>query len=174
MSLISCPKEMKLDISKLGYAMLFGSRSMASRPAVEGFDPYVMIGSQIFDETDWDFSAPYNEKNHEALIEAGFVYWPPDDLSYKDDLTTGVYIKVYPHKFDMTNPITYTDAPVANVVLRNDFYLFRQVWDSMDPKFYHDYVWKRSPNYEFQELGLTKGKIRDIMNQLFRTARHMT
>jgi hypothetical protein len=174
MSLIYCPKEMKSDISKLGYAMLFGSRSMASRPAVEGFDPYVMIGSQIFDETDWDFSAPYNEANHDALIDAGFAYWPPEDLSYKDDLTTGVYIKVYPHKFDMKNPMIFSGTPTANVVLRNDFYVFRQVWESMDPKFYHDYVWKRSPNYAFDEMSLTKGKIRDIMNQLFRTARHMT
>jgi hypothetical protein len=161
------------DIAKLGYAMLFGSRSMASRRAVEGFDPQVMIGSQITDDTDWDFSASYNEANHDALIEAGFTYWPPEDLSYKDDLTTGVYIKTYPHKFDMNNPEIFSGTPTANVVLRNDFYLFRQVWDSMDPKFYHDYVWKRSPNYEFQELGSTKEKIRDIMNQLFRTARQM-
>jgi hypothetical protein len=174
MSLIYCPKEMKSDISKLGYAMLFGSRSMASRPAVEGFDPAVMIGSQITDETDWDFSAPYSEKNQDALAAAGFAYWPPGALSYKDDLTMGVYIKTYIQEFDTKNPGFYTAAPVVNVVLRNDFYVFRQVWESMDPQFYHDYIWKRSPNYVYQEMSLTKGKIRDIMNQLFRTARHMT
>jgi hypothetical protein len=167
------PKIVMDDIAKLDWAILFGSRSMASRPAVEGFDPSVMIGSQITDETDWDFSAPYSEKNHEALIEAGFVYWPPEDLSYKDDLTTGVYIKQYMHKFDMKNPVIYSSVPVANVVLRNDFFLFHQVWNSIDPKFYHDYIWKRSPKYDLQELSLTKETIRDIMNQLFKTARGM-
>jgi hypothetical protein len=145
---------------------------MASRPAVEGFDPAFMIGSQITDETDWDFSAPYSEKNHNTLIESGFMYWPPEDLSYKDSLTTGVYIKQYMHKFDKDNPkIFKTVPPVANVVLRNDFHLFCRVWNSIDPQFYYNHIWKRSPNYEFQELGLTKNKIRDIMNQLFRTAR---
>ena len=168
------PQTMADDISKLGCAMLFGSRSMTSRPAAEGFDPAVMIGSQVTDETDWDFSAPYNEANHEALIEAGFAYWPPEDLSYKDELTTGVYIKVYPHKFGMNNPEIFCGTPTANVVLRNDYPLFCQVWNSMDPKFYHDYIWKRSPNYDEQELSLTKEAIRDIMNQLFRTARQMT
>lgn len=173
MSLISCPNNIKSDISKLGYAMLFGSRSMASRRAVEGFDPAIMIGSQITDETDWDFSAPYSEENHAALIEAGFTYWPPDDLSYKDSLTTGVYIKIYMHEFDMDNPVIYSTPPVANVVLRNDFYIFRQVWNSVDPKFYYDHIWKRSPTYDHLNLGFTKESIRDIMNQLFRTARQM-
>jgi hypothetical protein len=167
------PADMLADLNKLDIYMHFGSRSMASRPAVEGFDPAIMIGSQITGETDWDFSARYTESNHAALIKAGFVYWPPEDLSYKDSLTTGVYIKTYMHKFDMKNPVIYSSVPVANVVLRNDYPLFCQVWNSIDPQFYHDYVWKRSPNYDSQELSLTKGKIRDIMNQLFKTAKHM-
>lgn len=167
------PKDMMNDMSKLGYAMLFGSRSMAKRAAVEGFDPQVMIGSRIDDSTDWDFSAPYNEANHEALIEAGFIYWPPEGLSYKDDLTTGVYIKTYPHKFDMNNPEIFSGTPTANVVLRNDFYIFRQVWDSIDPRFYHDYIWKRSPSYDNQKMSLTKSRIRDILNQMFKTAKGM-
>jgi hypothetical protein len=167
------PEMVMDDVAKLDSAILFGSRSIASRPAVEGFDPAIMIGSQITDETDWDFSAPYSEKNHNTLIESGFMYWPPEDLSYKDSLTTGVYIKKYIHKFDMKNPTIYSSAPVANVVLRNDHAIFCQAWNSVDPKFYHDFLWKRSPNYEFQELGLTKNKIRDIMNQLFKTTRHM-
>jgi hypothetical protein len=159
------------DIAKLDSAVLFGSRSMASRPAVEGFDPRVMIGSQITDDTDWDFSAPYSEKNHDALAAAGFAYWPPGILSYKDDLTTGVYIKQYTHKFDVNTPIR--TPPVVNVILRNDHAIFCQAWNSVDPKFYHDFLWKRSPNYMFQELSLTKETIRDIMNQLFKTTRHM-
>lgn len=167
------PEMVMNDIAKLDASMLFGSRSMASRPAVEGFDPAIMIGTQITDETDWDFSAPYTEKNHAALLEAGFVYWPPENLSYKDSLTTGVYIKTYIHKFDKDNPVIYSTAPVANVVLRNDYPLFCQVWESIDPEFYYKHIWKRSPTYDFQQLSLTKETIRNIMNQMFRTARQI-
>jgi hypothetical protein len=167
------PADMLADLNKLYTYMPFGSRSMASRPAHDGFDPAFMIGSQITDETDWDFSAPYSEKNHEVLIGAGYVYFPPEHLSYKDDLTTGVYFKSYPHKFDMKNFEIFSGIPTANVVLRNDFYLFRQVWNSMDPKFYYDHIWKRSPTYDHLNLSFTKTTIRDIMNQLFRTARGM-
>lgn len=167
------PELVMNDISKIDSAILFGSRSMTSRPAVEEFDPVTMIGSQITDETDWDFSAPYSEKNHEALIQAGFTHYPPECLSYKDDLTTGVYIKEYSPKFDMNNLVAYSHAPVANVVLRNDYYVFCQTWDSVDPCFYYKYLWKRSPNYDGEELGDVKNKIRDIMNQLFRTAKGM-
>lgn len=167
------PEVMMNDISKLDNAMLFGSRSMASRPAKEGFDPAVMIGAQIDGNTDWDFSAPYSEKNHDALAAAGFAYWPPGALSYKDELTRGVYIKTYPHKFDMFNPVIYDSVPTANVVLRSDYPLFVQTWDSIDPEFYYNHIWKRSPTYEFQERRLAKERIRDIMDQLFRTARRV-
>jgi hypothetical protein len=167
------PADMLADLNRLHIYLPFGSRSMATRPAQEGFDPAVMIGSQIDDSTDWDFTAPYSEKNHEALISSGYAYWPPEALSYKDDLTTGVYIKSYMHKFDMSNPIIYSGVPTANVVLRNDYYIFRQVWESIDPEFYYKHIWKRSPRYDFQEMRLTKEMIRDILNQMFRTARHM-
>jgi hypothetical protein len=167
------PADMLADLNKLHIYMSFGSRSMAARPAREGFDPAVMIGSQISDSTDWDFSAPYTQKNHEALISSGYAYCPAEQLGYRDELTEGVYIKTYPHKFDMSNPVIYSGVPTANVVLRNDYSLFCQVWNSIDPEFYYKHVWKRSPRYDFQEMSLTKETIRDIMNQLFRTARHM-
>lgn len=177
------PEVVMTDIAKLSSAMLFGSRSMASRPAKEGFDPAVMIGAQITDTTDWaqsvvyttdwDFSAPATQENHDILLNAGYIYYPPADLSYKDDLTEGVYIKTYHPPFDISNPIIYTDPPIANVILRNDHALFCQVWNSIDPEFYYKYIWKRSPNYDGQYLSLTKEKIRDIMNQLFKTAKEM-
>lgn len=161
------------DVKLLGVNMLFGSRSMASRPATENFVPSKMIGSRIDDSTDWDFSAPHNEKNHQVLISKGFSYWPKSDLSYRDDLTMGVYIKGYPHKFDMKNPQIYSGHPVANVVLRNDYHIFRQVWESIDPEFYYQHLWKRGPRYEFSEMAQTKTEIRNIMNQLFKTAGYM-
>ena len=167
------PTQMYKDLENLKTYMLFGSKSMAARPAVEGFDPAIMIGAQITDGTDYDFSAPYSEENHSILLDAGFTYWPPDRLGYKDDLTVGVYIKKYPHKFDIKNPKIFSGVPTANVILRSDYPLFRQVWNSIDPEFYYKYIWKRSPTYDFEEMSLTKTKICDIMNQLFRTAKFM-
>lgn len=169
------PKMIMDDIAKLDSAMLFGSRSMASRPVVKGFDPAIMIGSQITTSTDWDFSASYSKENHDSLIKAGFTFFEASMLSYKDDLTTGVYIKEYKPKFNMRNLVAYCsdDVPVVNVVLRNDYALFSQVWNSIQPEFYYKHIWKRSPTYANQELGFTKETICDIMNQLFRTARHM-
>jgi hypothetical protein len=168
------PAHMLHDLDFTKTYMLFGSRSMAARPAFEGFDPSFVIGAQITDETDYDFSAPYSEQNHNILINSGFAYWPPEQLGYKDDLTTGVYVKCYPHKFDMKNPEIFSGIPTVNVVLRTDYHLFRQTWNSIDPEFYYKYIWKRSPTYDFEEMSLTKTKIRDIMNQLFRTAKYIT
>jgi hypothetical protein len=167
------PMEMYYDLEPLKTYMMFGSRSMASRPSKERFDPAIMIGSQIDDSTDWDFSAPYTQENHNILVNAGYIHWPAEQLGYRDELTEGVYIKTYPHKFDMSNPVIYNGVPTANVVLRNDYALFRQAWNSIDPEFYYKYLWKRSPTYDHQELALTKETIRDIMNQLFQTARFM-
>jgi hypothetical protein len=167
------PDRVMDDIAKLSSAVLFGSRSMASRPAKEGFDPAVMIGAQINDSTDWDFSAPYTQENHDILINAGYIHWPAEQLGYRDELTEGVYIKTYPHKFDLSNPVVYSGVPTANVVLRNDYPLFCQTWNSIDLEFYYKHLWKRSPNYDGQDLSFTKETIRDIMDQLFRTARYM-
>lgn len=168
------PTQMLHDVDQLQTYMLFGSRSMAGRPAVEDFDPALAIGSQITDETDYDFSAPYSEQNHDILISSGFAHWAPEQLGYKDELTTGVYIKCYPHKFDMKNPDIFSGIPTVNVVLRNDYHLFQQIWNSIDPKFYYTYLWKRSSTYDLEDMSLTKTTICDIMNQLFMTARYMT
>lgn len=167
------PMEIYYDLEPLNHYMMFGSRSMASRPAKEDFDPAVMIGAQINDSTDWDFSAPYTQENHDILVDAGYTHWPAEQLGYRDVLTEGVYIKTYPHKFDLSNPAIYSGVPTANVVLRNDYPLFRQVWYSIDAEFYYKHLWKRSPTYDFQDLPLTKETIRTIMDQLFVTARHM-
>lgn len=168
------PESVMNDIAKLSSAVLFGSRSMASRPAKESFDPSVMIGDQIVGTTDWDFTAPFTQENHDVLVKAGYMYWPGDQLGYKDELTEAVYIKTYPHKFDPSNPLTYDGVPTVNVVLRNDYPLFCQTWDSINPEFYYKHLWKRSPTYDLQDLSLTKGTIRDIMDQLFKTARRLS
>ena len=167
------PEVVMNDVAKLSSASLFGSRSMASRPAKENFDPAVMIGAQINGNTDWDFSAPYTQENHDILLNSGYIHWPAEQLGYRDELTEGVYIKTYPHEFDSSNPVIYDGVPIANVVLRNDHALFCQVWNSIDPEFYYDHIWKRSPTYDHLNMSFTKETIRNIMDQLFRTARHM-
>jgi hypothetical protein len=168
------PDVMKADIKNLGYARLFGSRSMAERPAVEEFDPTVMIGSQINDSTDWDFSQQYNDYTHSYLLSAGFTHYSKKDIGpYEDDLTVGVYIKEYKPKFDMRNPLVYCldDVPKINVVLHSDELFFRRVWDRISPEFYYRYLWKRSPQYDhIDSIGERKLRIREIMNQLYEVA----
>jgi hypothetical protein len=168
------PEIMKTDIKNLGYARLFGSRSMAARPSVEGFDPSVMIGSQINDSTDWDFSQQYNDYTHSYLLSAGFTHYAKDQIGpYADDLTVGVYIKEYTPKFNMGNLLAYRlgDVPKINVVLHSDELFFRQVWDRISPEFYYRYLWKRSPQYDhIDSIGERKQHIREIMNQLFAVA----
>lgn len=168
------PEIMKTDIKNLGYARLFGSRSMSARPVVEGFDPRIMIGAQITDDTDWDFSQQYNDYTHSYLLSAGFTYYNPNDMKYYiDNLTVGVYIKEYTPKFDMRNPLAYRlgDNPKINVVLHSDELLFRRIWDRITPNFYYRYLWKRSPHYEYMDsVGERKRHIRDVMNQLYAVA----
>lgn len=176
------PTEIYDDIKHLSPYMLYGSRDMASRPAVSEFEhmttetfiPAEMIGSKILKETDYDFAVPDTPANREVLMNNEFDLFE-DQLYYRDDVTSAVYVKkYYPHLgFNKTSSRGPGDMHVVNVVLKNDYPLFRQVWYSIDPEFYHDFLWKRGPNYEHCKKTLTKAKIRNIMNQLFRTARHM-
>ena len=169
-SLYTAPEEILNDVYTLNSAVLFGSRSMASRSGQKGFDPEFMIGSQISEATDWDFSAPYSEANHDALEAAGFTYYPTEQLAYADCLTVGVYIKRYIPSWAIHR---VEDIRTANVVLRTDHRLFVQVWNSIDPQFYYKYIWKRGPTYRNITTGEAKDTICGIMNQLFTTARHM-
>jgi hypothetical protein len=163
------PDVMKTDIKNLGYARLFGSRSMAARPSVEGFDPAIMIGSQINDNTDWDFSQQYNDYTHSYLLSAGFTHYAKDQIGpYADELTVGVYIKEYNTSslFSLFNSVTK-----INVVLHSDELFFRRVWDRISPEFYYRYLWKRSPQYDhISSVGERKLCIREIMNQLYSVA----
>jgi len=169
------PEIMKHDIKELGYARLFGSRSMSSRPVVEGFDPAIMIGTQINESTDWDFSQQYSDYAHSYLVSSGFTHYSKNEIGpYADNLTVGVYIKEYKHKFDVRNPLAFclSDAPKINVVLHSDENLFRRVWDSITPEFYYKYLWKRSPRYERTDsVGERKLYIREVMNQLYAVAK---
>jgi len=165
--------EIKQDIKELKSAQLFGSRSMAARSATKGFDPSFMIGAQITEETDWDFSEQYSEYTHSYLLSAGFTHYDSADLApYGDNLTVGVYIKDYTPKSDWGLLNIFTDAPTVNIVLHSNEELFRQVWDAITPEFYYRHLWKRSPQLDhIGTMGERKLHISEMMNQLFAVAK---
>lgn len=157
------PDIIQKDIDTIG-AVLFGSRSMAARPAKENFDPTIMIGAHINASTDWDFSQQYSTQAHDYLVSVGFECYKDAQLSpYADSLTKAVYIKSY---------CSFPRLHIVNVVLHKDEALFRQVWDCIDPEFYYRYLWKRSPHYDYtSDLGEIKTRIKEIMNQLYAVAK---
>jgi hypothetical protein len=128
-----------------------------------------MIGSQITNSTDWDFSQQYNDYTHSYLLSAGFTHYSKNEIGpYADDLTVGVYIKEYSASslFSLFNAV-----PKINVVLHSDELFFRRVWDRISPEFYYRYLWKRSPQYDhIDSVGERKLRIREIMNQLYSVA----
>jgi hypothetical protein len=161
------------DLKNLGYPRLFGSREMSTREVICGFDPSLQIGTQIFATTDWDFSQQYSELLHNYLVAAGFTSYSKEELgAYADDLTVGVYVKEYHPHFNWQTLEVYSSDEVVtmNVVLHSDEALFRCVWESITPEFYYKYIWKRSPRYERLDAGEAKERIREVMNQLYRTA----
>lgn len=171
---MNIPDCVKSDLQNCGYPQLFGSRSMALRPAVERFDPAVMIGSQISSSTDWDFSQQYSDEIHRYLISSGYAEYGREFLgAYADDLTVGVYIKEFHPAFDWNHLVPYStdDVVKVNIVLHNNEKLFRRVWSRITPEFYYSHLWKRSPSYgSIDDLYEIKSTITGIMNQLYAVA----
>jgi len=143
--------------------VLFGSRSMASRPKTYSFDPQLMIGMRIDKTTDWDFSVPYSKKTSKALEALGYNKIEKEDLSYRDDLTEVIFTK----KLFSDDPHDVFNYEDINIVMRNDHETFVKTWNNITPEFYHNYIWKRSPRYYNMGQGDTKDLIRVIMNLLF-------
>jgi hypothetical protein len=144
------PEVFKSDAKELGDVYLFGSRSMAGR-STNLID--------ISPSTDWDFSAQHSEHAHYYLISAGYYYFTNN---YCDDLTTGVYVKSF------VDYSISTDIISINVVLHSDEQLFRHVWNLIEPDFYYNHLWKRSPSYKYRENTEVRINITEIMNQLYR------
>lgn len=171
---MNIPEKLKTDLKHCGYPQLFGSRSMAIRPAVDRFDPDTMIGSQISSSTDWDFSQQYSDEIHNYLTSVGYSAYTAEHLgAYADDLTISVYAKDYHPSFSLKDPLAYlgSDVVKVNIVLHKDETLFRRVWDRVTPEFYYNYLWKRSRSYEhIDDLYEIKSKITAIMNQLYAVA----
>lgn len=157
--------------SLVGDKMLFGSRSMASRWATDGFNPAVKIGCKIDDETDWDIAAEFNADNVVILRKAGFKSKDGDELYAKDDLTQTIFTRTI--LSDLSDDIM-EDTITIHIVLRKQNSFFMSVWDNIDPKYYYEHLWKRGPKYTNTRYRSHKDKIkkeiRDAMNQLYSSA----
>jgi hypothetical protein len=171
------PDEIQYDLNLLpSSAYLFGSRSMIGRKSKNlEFDPAVKIASMIDDTTDWDISMQFSDENHERLLKQGFTCHQKENLVYRDDLTVNIYSKEYVKKKDFPD-LSLVELDMStrcHVVLRSDFYLFRAVWESIDPEFYYNFLWKRSLVLNSKKKHLVKDDICKMLNQLYATARYM-
>jgi hypothetical protein len=140
-------KEMLKDINQLDQWILFGSRS---KP------PYFNHIS-----SDWDVCASFTDANVQKMLSAGFTVKTPVNEDYTDELTKAICTKVYG-----SNP-----SDKLHVVLRTEYDLFVDVWNSITPIFYYTYLSKASYLYTRHTKESKKKVIRDCMNQLYLTAR---
>lgn len=169
------PTAVTEDIDKFNTIKLMGSRSMSLRPDTDTFSPRNQIGNYISYSTDWDFSIPYSKTNCDLLTKLGYTLFEKGNLTYADNLTEVVAEKTYSPKFDINNPIAYCcdDVTKVHIVLRNDYALFCNVWESISAEFYYRYLWKSSVINFGVDAGELRYRIRDIMNQLYDTAKGM-
>lgn len=168
-------EKMHDDLTKVGKSYQFGSRSILQKALFTAdFESYDLLRSRINFTTDWDYAFQDSVEIRQKLQELGFVLY--DNLYYKDDLTSCVFYKTYQPDFDPQNLKLYDMAtmPVANVVMKTDLDLFKKTWNTVDPKFYINHIWKRSDRYVGMEKKDVKETIRDILNQMFKTANEIS
>lgn len=146
---------------------LFGSRSMVGRKSAnKDFDARKMIGSKISKDTDYDIAAPSCMEVEKYLKQKGYIRVDPEAMYAKDKYFQTLYTKVG------------MDGNTAQVILRSNHEMFKKVWDSIDPEFYYENLWKRSPSMDRNKAVLDppvkrKEKIMLVMNQLYKTAEKM-
>lgn len=126
---------------------------------------YFLCGSrsklphELVKNSDWDFAAPYAVEVIKDLTAKGYheVIVNPD---YMDTQTVKVY-----ERLDINL--------LANVQisLKKDYNLFCKVWNSITPEFFQKYIWKQSPIYRGIKNPERTARIRDILDQLYRSAK---
>lgn len=142
---------------------LFGSRSMVDRKSMnKDFDAKVKIGSKISHDTDYDIAAPSDMMIEKYLEQRNYQKVDPEGMYAKDKYFETLYTK---KGHDGTN---------VQIILRTNHELFKRVWDSIDPWFYYENLWKRSPSV-LKKTGhmdniQRKENIMLVMNQLYKTA----
>lgn len=113
---------------------LFGSRSMAERPATQYFDPQKEIKPFIYPSTDWDFIMPNHTTWKKALRDDGYEEKELDKSPYPwSKGVDSIFVR-------------YRENDNTQVLIRNDYEVFIRLWWKIDPKFWHDWLWKRGPN----------------------------
>lgn len=141
---------------------LFGSRSMTTR------DTYVSIRKDKFDldkikskikpSTDYDMAAPYSKKLASTLESNGWQSIPVEGLYHPCSLMKGLFIKSM-------------NGETVQILLRENHELFIKAWDSIEPSFWYEYIWKRSPEFAFSKVSkkYQKKVITDIIMQIYDT-----
>lgn len=150
--------------SLVGDKILFGSRSMAARPATERWNPAYYIGSLITVDTDWDIAAEFNQENIDILQRLGFE--GTDKLYVKDDLTYEIFKKY----IVVPGPKAKHEVSIE-VILRMHNTFFMNVWDNISAEYYYNNLWKRGPGFPKRYTkDNIKNDIRCKMNKLYLVA----
>jgi hypothetical protein len=123
---------------------LGGSRRMAVLGAERGIVFALRPG------TDYDFYATWEQEVVADLKNAGFTK-TSTEYEYYDDETVAIMI-----------------MDDVQIVLRKDAEFYSNVFENINPQFFHDYLWKSGPNSPSPD------QIRNIFNQLFQTAHGAT
>lgn len=159
---MTIPTWLENDIKPIG-GYLFGSRSMVDRKSANpDFNAKTMIGPNIAYDTDYDIAAPFEESVEKYLTDRGYTCVDASNMYAKDKYFKTLYTK------------KGHDNKNAQIILRSNHELFKKVWNTIDPEFYYENIWKRSPEFmkKYRHLDhvKTKEKIMLVMNQLYNTA----
>lgn len=153
-----------------GDRTLFGSRSMAARPATSTFDPAEKIAKSIYANTDYDISAEFTQENIDILQSMGFTGVNDIDKLYvRDDLTRDIFKKMVSYSSESK---FFSNVIEVQVILRVNNTLFMDVWDRITPEFYYNNLWKRGPGVKRHRKGTTAMKeyIKDTMNRFYKSS----
>jgi hypothetical protein len=152
------PSWAKDDVSGM---YLFGSRSMAVRDGYKRvddteFDVRYKIASHINSETDFDYAAPNCYKLRERLVTNGWQEVEVAGLYHPCSLMKGLFVK-------------QKNGQSVQILMRSNHVMFMTAWESIDPKFWYQYLWKSSPDFEFKRLATKeqKKRITDIISQYY-------
>lgn len=141
---------------------LFGSRSMALR---KGYKDVLgvefntdMIRSCLTAKTDFDFAAPYSKELVDSLVSRGWTHIGVDGAR-----------GYHPCKLLKSILLKEQHGQSVQILLRSNHELFTKMWDSLDPGFWHYYIWKSSPDFVFKKFEKKEQKkmITEILDQSY-------
>lgn len=109
----------------------------------------------IKDDTDWDLYAQDTQRNHLILRSYGFQLQPAPRRNYWDNLLSEMY--------------KHPDYNIE-VLLRTDMEHYTYCFDSIDPQYFRDHLWKSAPGRSslLSETENFRAKVQRYFNQIFR------